>query len=186
MQKNVNLPPSSNVLFVVSYTLFIFKPSFCCDVAYCCLVDVQEANTQGKEGLTCSESTRVDISSLSISHSNMEKDTGFTSYLLNNRFRVYRRFPDIAFSQGITVLPISEDKWVAVSLEFPNERDDWSICWRCLLHISSIFCLFYVNFLKYWWFQWLYIHEDTFLSSFAVFFVLKDFFSIKLLIPRII
>ncbi|KAK8288494.1 hypothetical protein V6Z12_D07G129300 [Gossypium hirsutum] len=85
---------------------------------------VQEANTQGKEGLTCSESTRVDISSLSISHSNMEKDTGFTSYLLNNRFRVYRRFPDIAFSQGITVLPISEDKWVAVSLEFPNERDD--------------------------------------------------------------
>ncbi|TYI73463.1 hypothetical protein E1A91_D07G130400v1 [Gossypium mustelinum] len=61
---------------------------------------------------------------LSISHSNMEKDTGFTSYLLNNRFRVYRRFPDIAFSQGITVLPISEDKWVAVSLEFPNERDD--------------------------------------------------------------
>ncbi|MBA0578839.1 hypothetical protein Gorai_021110, partial [Gossypium raimondii] len=85
---------------------------------------VQEANTQGKEGLTCSESTRVDISGLSISHSNMEKDTGFTSYLLNNRFRVYRRFPDIAFSQGITVLPISEDKWVAVSLEFPNERDD--------------------------------------------------------------
>ncbi|MBA0732518.1 hypothetical protein Gogos_016604 [Gossypium gossypioides] len=117
-------PPSSNVLFVVSYTLFIFKPSFCCDVAYCCLVDVQEANTQGKEGSTCSESTRVDISGLSISHSNMEKDTGFTSYLLNNRFRVYRHLPDIAFPQGITVLPISEDKWVAVSLEFPNERDD--------------------------------------------------------------
>ncbi|MBA0847184.1 hypothetical protein Goshw_014046 [Gossypium schwendimanii] len=84
---------------------------------------VQEANTQGKEGSTCSESTRVDISGLSISHSNMEKDTGFTSYLLNNRFRVYRCFPDIAFPQGITVLPISEDKWVAVSLEFPNERD---------------------------------------------------------------
>ncbi|KAA3458982.1 double-stranded RNA-binding protein 1-like [Gossypium australe] len=86
--------------------------------------NVQEANTQGKEGSTCSESTHVDISGLSISHSNMEKDTGFTSYLLNNRFRVYRRFPDIAFPQGITVLPISEDKWVAVSLEFPNERDD--------------------------------------------------------------
>ncbi|MBA0757707.1 hypothetical protein Gotri_020779 [Gossypium trilobum] len=85
---------------------------------------VQEANTQGKEGSMCSESTRVDISGLSISHSNMEKDTGFTSYLLNNRFRVYRCFPDITFPQGITVLPISEDKWVAVSLEFPNERDD--------------------------------------------------------------
>ncbi|KAG8488667.1 hypothetical protein CXB51_016722 [Gossypium anomalum] len=87
-------------------------------------IDVQEANTQGKEGSTCSESTHVDISGLSISHSNMEKDKGFTSYLLNNRFRVYRRFPDIAFPQGITVLPISEDKWVAVSLEFSNERDD--------------------------------------------------------------
>ncbi|KAH1130527.1 hypothetical protein J1N35_001905 [Gossypium stocksii] len=86
--------------------------------------NVQEANTQGKEGSTCSESTHVDISGLSISPSNMEKDTGFTSYLLNNRFRVYRRFPDIAFPQGITVLPLSEDKWVAVSLEFSNERDD--------------------------------------------------------------
>ncbi|KHG27979.1 Double-stranded RNA-binding 2 -like protein [Gossypium arboreum] len=87
-------------------------------------IDVQEAYTQGKEGSTCSESTHVDISGLSISHSNMEKDKGFTSYFLNNRFRVYRCFPSIAFPQGITVLPISEDKWVAVSLEFPNERDD--------------------------------------------------------------
>ncbi|KAK5818554.1 hypothetical protein PVK06_023496 [Gossypium arboreum] len=86
--------------------------------------NVQEAYTQGKEGSTCSESTHVDISGLSISHSNMEKDKGFTSYFLNNRFRVYRCFPSIAFPQGITVLPISEDKWVAVSLEFPNERDD--------------------------------------------------------------
>ncbi|XVF69326.1 hypothetical protein PTKIN_Ptkin11bG0071800 [Pterospermum kingtungense] len=66
----------------------------------------------------------IGISTLSISDSKMEKDPGLKSYLLNNRFRVYPCFPDIAFPKGITVLPISEDKWVAVSLEFPNERDD--------------------------------------------------------------
>ncbi|XP_038991934.1 double-stranded RNA-binding protein 1-like [Hibiscus syriacus] len=45
-------------------------------------------------------------------------------YLLNNRFRVYLCYPDITFPQGITVVPISEDKWVAESLEFPNGTDD--------------------------------------------------------------
>ncbi|XP_022728724.1 double-stranded RNA-binding protein 1-like [Durio zibethinus] len=76
-----------------------------------------------KEGSLSSTSTHLDISALSISDSN-KKDSGLRSYLLNNRFRVYPCFPDIAFPKGITVLPISEDKWVAVSLEFPNEKDD--------------------------------------------------------------
>ncbi|XVF19555.1 hypothetical protein REPUB_Repub11eG0121600 [Reevesia pubescens] len=76
-----------------------------------------------KEGSLSSTSTDLDISALSISDSSMGKETGLRSYLLNNRFRVYPSFPDIAFPEGITVLPISEDKWVAVSLEFPNERD---------------------------------------------------------------
>jgi hypothetical protein len=48
--------------------------------------------------------------------------TGTGSYLLCNRVRVYSSFPDIAFPKGITVLPISENKWVAVSLEYPNEE----------------------------------------------------------------
>ncbi|XWS52748.1 hypothetical protein CRYUN_Cryun11dG0098800 [Craigia yunnanensis] len=76
-----------------------------------------------KEGSLSSTSTYLDFSALSISYSNMKKNPGLESYLLNNRFRVYPCFPDIAFPKGITVLPISEDKWVAVSLEFPNERD---------------------------------------------------------------
>lgn len=44
-----------------------------------------------------------------------------TSYLLCGRVRVYPYFPDVSFPTGITVLPISDNKWVAISLEFPNE-----------------------------------------------------------------
>ncbi|EOY33183.1 Ribonuclease 3, putative [Theobroma cacao] len=77
-----------------------------------------------KESLLSTTSMHLDISALSISDSNMKKGPGSSSYLLNNRFRVYRCFPDIAFPKGITVLPISEDSWVAVSLEFPNEKDN--------------------------------------------------------------
>ncbi|KAF1885185.1 hypothetical protein Lal_00029074 [Lupinus albus] len=46
-----------------------------------------------------------------------------SSYLLCNRFKVYTCFSNIteAFSEGITVMPIADNNWVAVSLEFPNE-----------------------------------------------------------------
>ncbi|XVE59729.1 hypothetical protein DITRI_Ditri05aG0069700 [Diplodiscus trichospermus] len=74
-----------------------------------------------KEASLSSTPTQLDISALTISDS---ESPGLRSYLLNNRFRVYPCFPDIAFPKGITVMPISEDKWVAVSLEFPNERAD--------------------------------------------------------------
>ncbi|XP_030520923.1 double-stranded RNA-binding protein 1-like [Rhodamnia argentea] len=46
---------------------------------------------------------------------------GTRSYLLCDRVRVYSGFPDIAFPEGITVVPIADDKWVAASLEFPND-----------------------------------------------------------------
>ncbi|KAF3439514.1 hypothetical protein FNV43_RR17792 [Rhamnella rubrinervis] len=55
------------------------------------------------------------------SDSNVGKANGTKSYLLCNKVRVYTEFPDYAFPKGITILPIAEDKWVAVSLEFPNE-----------------------------------------------------------------
>ncbi|KAH9741973.1 Double-stranded RNA-binding protein 1 [Citrus sinensis] len=65
----------------------------------------------------------LDVSALSISDSMAAKRATVTSsYLLCNRVRVYTRIPDIAFPKGITLMPISEDKWVAVSLEFPNEE----------------------------------------------------------------
>ncbi|XP_020421298.1 double-stranded RNA-binding protein 1-like [Prunus persica] len=50
--------------------------------------------------------------------------TGVRSYLLCNRVRVYTQFPDIAFPNRITVLPVSDDKWVAFRLEFPNEESN--------------------------------------------------------------
>lgn len=57
---------------------------------------------------------------ISIPDSNMGKNPGTKSYLLCNRVRVYSSYPDVAFPSGITVLPISDNKWVAVSLEFPS------------------------------------------------------------------
>ncbi|KAJ1410269.1 Double-stranded RNA-binding domain [Sesbania bispinosa] len=67
--------------------------------------------------------SELDLSCLSISESNKAKTTQTSSYLLCNRFKVYTSFPNIVFPEGITVLPISDDKWVAVSLEFPNDKD---------------------------------------------------------------
>ncbi|KAA8544406.1 hypothetical protein F0562_022418 [Nyssa sinensis] len=63
------------------------------------------------------------LSTLSIADSNRRTTMG-TSYLLCNRVRVYKSIPDMAFPKGTVVLPISDDKWVAVSLEFPNEKDN--------------------------------------------------------------
>ncbi|XP_050369102.1 double-stranded RNA-binding protein 1-like [Argentina anserina] len=61
-----------------------------------------------------------DLSAVSTEDKNEGNMTGSKSYLLCNRFRVYTQFPDIAFPRCITVLPISDDKWVAVRLEFSN------------------------------------------------------------------
>ncbi|XP_057955695.1 double-stranded RNA-binding protein 1-like isoform X2 [Malania oleifera] len=75
-----------------------------------------------KQGPSSSAMTEpLNLSAISISDSNTGKTTGIKSYLLCNKVRVYTCLPDIAFPEGITVLPISDDKWVAVNLEFPNE-----------------------------------------------------------------
>ncbi|KAJ0021432.1 hypothetical protein Pint_31568 [Pistacia integerrima] len=64
-----------------------------------------------------------DVSSLSISNSSVGTPTETRSYLLCNRVRVYTCIPEIIFPNGITLLPISNNQWVAVSLEFPNETN---------------------------------------------------------------
>ncbi|XP_058755741.1 double-stranded RNA-binding protein 1-like [Vicia villosa] len=46
-----------------------------------------------------------------------------SSSLLGNRFKVYTSFPNIIFPEGITIVPIGEDKWIAASLECPNDKD---------------------------------------------------------------
>ncbi|KAM7260378.1 hypothetical protein ACFE04_016119 [Oxalis oulophora] len=76
-----------------------------------------------KEGIEQSQTTTLpDVSTLSISSSHTGKAKEASSYLLCNKVRVYPYLPDIAFPDGITVLPISEDRWIAVCLEFPNEK----------------------------------------------------------------
>ncbi|KAK4856665.1 hypothetical protein QYF36_019857 [Acer negundo] len=77
----------------------------------------------GNQGGSLSSSppmTHANCSAPSISDSSV----GTRSYLLCNRVRVYPCVPDISFPKGITVLQISENRWVAVSLEFPNEQDN--------------------------------------------------------------
>ena len=44
------------------------------------------------------------------------------SYFLHGKIKVHLFFPDVSFPKGITMLAIGEDKWVAMSLEFQNEK----------------------------------------------------------------
>ncbi|CAI8597760.1 unnamed protein product [Vicia faba] len=60
---------------------------------------------------------------VSVSESNKGKASNRSSYLLGNRFKVYTSFPNIKFPEGITIVPIGEDKWIATSLECPNDKD---------------------------------------------------------------
>lgn len=61
---------------------------------------------------------------VSISDTNGWKGGGLKSYLLCHRVRVYNQFPDISFPNHVTVLPVSDDKWVPFILEFPNEASN--------------------------------------------------------------
>ncbi|XP_026412181.1 double-stranded RNA-binding protein 1-like isoform X2 [Papaver somniferum] len=61
---------------------------------------------------------------LSTAASNMSTmfPTEMRSSLLCNRVRVYPRKPDMVFPEGVTVMPISDDQWVAVSLDIPSQQ----------------------------------------------------------------
>ncbi|XP_019075946.1 double-stranded RNA-binding protein 1 isoform X4 [Vitis vinifera] len=93
------------------------------------VLDIDKMNTKGNS-TACSESVPVApkedsvpmMAPLDLSASSTEMTTSKMSYLLCGRVRVYPCFPDVSFPKGITVLPIREDKWVAMSLEFPNEK----------------------------------------------------------------
>lgn len=61
-------------------------------------------------------------STLATTDSKREKNAEVKSYLLGNKVRVYTCIPEITFPKGIVLLPIDDCKWVAVSLEFPNEK----------------------------------------------------------------
>ncbi|KAI5577757.1 hypothetical protein BDE02_09G135700 [Populus trichocarpa] len=78
--------------------------------------------TSSPEGSSSSTWTHNSSSAPTISDSNVRKATRQRSYLLCNRVRVYPCYPDIALPNGITVMPISDNQWVAVSLEFPMEQ----------------------------------------------------------------
>ncbi|CAI9781357.1 unnamed protein product [Fraxinus pennsylvanica] len=63
-----------------------------------------------------------DVSILSAADSRTKMAAGMRSYLLGDRVKVYTYIPDIALPAGTVVLPIGQDKWVKVSLEFPNKN----------------------------------------------------------------
>ena len=87
--------------------------------SFSCPDSVPSSPKQGQ--LSSPNLAHPNFSALSNSDSNM-KNVGTMSYLLCNRVRVYTSLPDIEFPKGITVLQIGDNKWVAVSLEFPNEE----------------------------------------------------------------
>lgn len=91
--------------------------------SFSCPDSVPSSPKQGQ--LSSPNLAHPNFSALSNSDSNM-KNVGTMSYLLCNRVRVYTSLPDIEFPKGITVLQIGDNKWVAVSLEFPNEEGNWS------------------------------------------------------------
>lgn len=85
----------------------------------------ESSSISTSEDLVSFSDTKLNPPSLSISDSNVRSDTtGLLKsyYLLCNKVRVYGQYPNCAFPKGITVLPISDDKWVPISLEFPNEE----------------------------------------------------------------
>ncbi|EEF46519.1 uncharacterized protein LOC8286582 [Ricinus communis] len=83
----------------------------------------ETAPTLFKEGSMSSDiATMESDSHLLSSNTNMGKPEAPESYLLCERVRMYPSYPNIDFPKGITVLPITDNIWVAVNLEFPNEQ----------------------------------------------------------------
>ncbi|XP_038973774.1 double-stranded RNA-binding protein 1-like isoform X3 [Phoenix dactylifera] len=56
-----------------------------------------------------------------------EFHNGATCSLLCNRIRVYPRKSDLVLPVGATLLPFSDDKWVAVSFDFSNQEGGASV-----------------------------------------------------------
>ncbi|KAF8403449.1 hypothetical protein HHK36_011553 [Tetracentron sinense] len=96
-----------------------FESSSSTDMVYARLRDPFPSSPSSPEDSSSSPTKPSECSAVA---SNMEVPTGMGSFLLCNRVRVYPRRPDMAFPKGITLLPISDDKWVAVSLDFPNQE----------------------------------------------------------------
>ncbi|XP_057782108.1 double-stranded RNA-binding protein 1-like isoform X1 [Salvia miltiorrhiza] len=61
-----------------------------------------------------------DISYPQQKHESIGESEMKSSYLLCNRVRVFTCMPNVALPEGTLVLPISEDRWAMVALEFPN------------------------------------------------------------------
>jgi len=64
--------------------------------------------------------SHAELPCVRISEFNKAKTPNTSSYMLGNKLKVYTSFPDIVLPEGITVVPIGEDKWIAASLEFPK------------------------------------------------------------------
>ncbi|KAK4408371.1 Double-stranded RNA-binding protein 5 [Sesamum angolense] len=56
------------------------------------------------------------------SPSNFTSTTDDSYYLLCNRVKIFTCIPNTALPKGTVVLPISENRWTTVSLEFPREK----------------------------------------------------------------
>nr|CAB3474404.1 unnamed protein product [Digitaria exilis] len=67
---------------------------------------------------------RASTSNLTVPTTTMPVSSGRCGcYMLTNRIQVYPRHSDMAIPEGTTMLPISDDAWVAVSLPYSNNSE---------------------------------------------------------------
>lgn len=83
---------------------------------------VQELNVNEKSPSLPSKTTPSKSPTVSDANTSARRTAETKSYLLSNRFRIYTSIPDEVLPEGTIVLPIAEDKWTVVSLEFLNEK----------------------------------------------------------------
>ncbi|KAG8371082.1 hypothetical protein BUALT_Bualt13G0049900 [Buddleja alternifolia] len=62
------------------------------------------------------------LGSLTISDHQENPKPEMKTYLLCNRFKVFTCIPNTPLPEGVVVLPISDNKWTMVSLEFRREK----------------------------------------------------------------
>uniref|UniRef100_A0A0D9V6A2 beta-glucosidase n=1 Tax=Leersia perrieri TaxID=77586 RepID=A0A0D9V6A2_9ORYZ len=88
----------------------------------------EEVNSAPGPELKASDGHRPEIKPsdghpVPLASTNAVHSTGCGCSLITNRVQVYPRRPDLVLPEGATLLPFSDDAWVAVSLPTLNHRD---------------------------------------------------------------
>ncbi|KAH6774822.1 hypothetical protein C2S51_013226 [Perilla frutescens var. frutescens] len=86
--------------------------------------DARESATDGSppSSLISDTGLGTDHETDDVGNCGMKNGAEMKSYLLCNKVRVFTCMPNMALPEGVVVLPIGEDRWATVALEFSNEK----------------------------------------------------------------